>query len=286
MKLILITLALSSIIQYPLQAIAETKKPTINKQPNQTSPRSTSPKKPPRKKPASRKPVFVRPKTPNRLTTISGRREGMGSRNTCPAVKMPLTALTPFQEQQQVSTKTNKSSIGIVGGLTTLEKPTFWFYVPYTTQNLTNSSAEFSLQDDEQTDIHRTQIVIPANPSIIGVSLPNTVKSLEVGKTYRWYLKIRCNAQTASLPVYVEGYIQRKNLDSRVTEQLKTAVDPQQKATIYAKEGIWFDALNTLAQLRQTSQNASVEQDWQSLLQSVNLDGIATAPLVNSTNQQ
>ncbi len=281
MKLILIILTLSSIIQYSSQAIAQTKKPTPNKQPVQSSPTSTSPKKPPRKKPT--RPVFVPPKAPSGLTPVSGRRAGMGSRNNCPAVPIALTALVPLAEEQTVS-KTGKSSMGVVEGLTTSERPMFWFYVPYTSS--TNLSAEFSLQDSTGMDVYRKAIALPPKPGVIGVSLPNTVKPLQVGKRLRWYFKVRCQQQTASLPVYVEGDIQRINLDYSVTQQLKTAANPRQKATIYAKEGIWFDALNMLAQIRHSSQDASVEQDWQTLLQSVNLDGIATAPLVNSTNQQ
>ncbi len=271
-KLILmISIILSSTIQYAPQVIAQTKKPTTTKQPVKT------PKKPPSP------PVFVPPKPPSGLTPTSGRRRGMGSRNNCPAVATPLTALAPF-EGQHASKHTNKSGIGAIGGLTTLERPSFWFYIPYTTQNLTNSSAEFSLQDSNGVDIHRIKTALPTNPGIISISLPNTV-SLETGKNYRWYFKVRCSRQTTSLPVYVEGYIYRINLDPGVTEQLNAASDRQQKSTIYAQFGIWFDALNMLAQTRQSSQDASVMEDWQSLLRSVNLDNISTAPLVDSTNQ-
>ncbi len=285
MKLIwIISLILSSITQYPTQVTAQTQKVRINKQPVQPTKTGTSPKKPTRRKKPSSRPVFVPPKAPSGLTPISGRRRGMGSRNNCPAVKMPLTALAPFQGQQ-VSKKTNKSNIGIVGGLTSLERPSFWFYVPYTTQNLTKSTAEFSLQDSKGIDIHRIKTALPLKPSIIGISLPNTV-SLKTGQNYRWYFKVRCNDRTTDLAVYVEGYIQRINLNSRVTEQLNAARDPRQKSRIYGQKGIWFDALNILAQARQSSQDASVKEDWQSLLQSVNLDRISTAPLVNSTNQE
>lgn len=273
MKLILIILTLSGIIQYSPQAIAQTKKPTTDKQPVQSSP----PKKPPRKKPT--RPVFVPPKAPSGLTPVSGRRAGMGSRNNCPAVPTALTALVPLAEELPVN-KTGKSSIGVVGGLTTSERPTFWFYVPYISS--ANLSAEFSLQDSTGMDVHREKaIALPQKPGVISVPLPNTVKPLEVGQNYRWYFKVRCQQQTASLPVYVEGDIQRINLDSNVTEQLKAATDEQQKIAIYARSGIWFDALNMLAKLRQTSGDASVVEDWQSLLQSIKLDNIATAPLVN-----
>lgn len=283
MKLtLMIFLTLSSIIQYSPQVIAQTKKPAVTKkQPAQPS-QTPAPRKPtPRKKPS--KPVFVSPKTPNGLSRVSGRRTGMGSRNNCPAVSIPLTALAPLTRQQKVS---QKPDIGVVGGLTTSERPTFWFYVPYTQDNR-NLSAEFSLQDTKGEDIYRKKaIALPPKPGVISVSLPNTVKSLQVNQSYRWYFKIRCNQQTASLPVYVEGEIQRINLDSGVTEELSAFSDPQQKIAIYAKEGIWFDALNMLAQLRQSSQDASVKEDWQSLLQSANLDNISTAPLVNSSKRK
>ena len=184
-----------------------------------------------------------------------------------------------MQQEEKVGKLTDKSVIGIVQGLTTSERPTFWFYVPYT-QDLANSSAKFILQDSTGTNIYEDAIALPSKPSIIGISLPSTA-SLEVDKTYHWYLKVRCNQETASIPVYVEGDIKRINLDEHVMQQLEAAIQPRQKIIIYAEKGIWFDALNMLAQIRISNSNdASIEKDWQSLLQSINLDNIATMPLI------
>ncbi|MEH2002312.1 MAG: DUF928 domain-containing protein [Nostoc sp.] len=281
MKWILTTaLVLGSTTQYPAQVIAQTKQPATTKQPVQPVSTPASPQQP------TSGPVFILPKAPARLSPVSGRRAGMGSRDNCPAVPNPLTALVPFQEEQNVAGQANKSIIGIVAGLTTSERPTFWFYIPYT-KDLSNSSAEFSLQDSVENDIYRNAIALPSKPSVIGISLPNTVTSLEVDKTYRWYLKVRCNQQSASIPVYVEGDIKRINLDSRVMQQLEAATDPRQQIIIYAEKGIWFDALNMLAQIRIShSNNASFEEDWQSLLHSINLDNLAKAPIVNLPNRQ
>ena len=133
MKWILtIALILSSTTQAQLQVTAQTKQPQ----------QSTS------------RPVFVWPKTPARLSPVSGRRAGMGSRDNCPAVANALTALIPLQEEQRVSKQTDKSISGIVEGLTTSERPTFWFYIPYT-KDLT-ASAEFILQDSAGSDIYQT----------------------------------------------------------------------------------------------------------------------------------
>ncbi|MBP5977471.1 DUF928 domain-containing protein [Brasilonema sp. CT11] len=268
-----IALILSSLTYYPAKVTAQTQQPTTTKQPVQPTKGGTSPQQ------GTSRPVFVFPKTPARLSPVSGRRAGMGSRDNCPAVPTALTALVPLRKEQKVSKLTDKSISGIVAGLTASERPTLWFYVPYT-QDLT-ASAEFILQDSAGNDIYRNAIALPPKPGVIGVSLPSNT-SLQVGKTYRWYLKVRCNQQqTASVPIYVEGDIQRVNLDSRVMQQLEAAVDPRQKIAIYAANGIWFDSLTMLAQERQKNPNdASVTEDWQSLLRSVNLDNVATAPLV------
>ena len=269
MKWILtIALILSSTTQAPLQVKAQTKQPVQPTRGSASPQQSTS------------RPVFVWPKTPARLSPVSGRRAGMGSRDNCPAVANALTALIPLREEQRASKQT-KSISGIVEGLTTSERPTFWFYIPYT-KDLT-ASAEFVLQDSAGNDIDQKAIALPAKPGVIDVSLPSTVASLQLGKTYRWYLKVRCNQQqTASVPIYVEGDIRRVNLDSSVMQQLQAAVDPRQKVKIYAANGIWVDALSMLAQLRQKNPtDASLAADWQSLLHSVNLDNFATAPLVN-----
>lgn len=269
-----IALILSSVTYYPTKVTGQTKQPATTKQPVQPSKGRTLPQQP------TSRPVFILPKAPASLSPVSGRRAGMGSRDNCPAVPTPLTALVPFQEEQKVSKQTDKPISGIVGGLTTYVRPTFWFYVPYT-QDLT-ASAEFILQDSAENDIYRNAIALPPKPGVIGVSLPSNA-SLQVGKTYRWYLKVVCNQQqTASVPIYVEGDIQRVNLDYRVIQQSQAAVNPRQKVAIYAANGIWFDSLTMLAQLRQKNPNdISVVSDWQSLLKSVNLDNIATAPLVN-----
>ncbi|MDZ8189835.1 MAG: DUF928 domain-containing protein [Nostoc sp. ChiSLP02] len=274
MKWILTTaLILSSTTQYSAQVTDRAQQPVTNKQPAQPVKTPASPQRP------TSRPVFILPKAPASLSPVSGRRAGMGSRDNCPAVSTPLTALVPFQEEQKVGKQINKSIIGTVEGLTTLERPTFWFYIPYT-KDLSNSSAEFSLQDSAENDVYRNAIALPSKPSIVGISLPSTA-SLEVDRTYRWYLKVRCNKETASIPVYVEGGIKRINLDDGVIQQLEAANEPRQKIIIYAEKGIWFDALNMLVQLRVSNYNdASIEKDWQSLLQSVNLDNLAMMPLI------
>ncbi len=250
-----IALILSSTTQYPIQVTAQTSKPVTTKQLNSSSRQRT-------------KPVFVLPKTPAGLSTVSGRRTGMGSRDNCPDVATELTALVPLQKQQK-----DQSSSEVVGGVTTSERPTFWFYVPYT-NDAPNLNAQFILKDSADNETYRKAIAFPSKPNVISVPLPSNV-SLEIGKTYRWYLKVRCSQQTARVPIYVDGDIKRVNLDFNVAQQLKAATNSQQKATIYAANGIWFDSITELTQLHLANPNdASIAADWQSLLESVGLSNI------------
>jgi Domain of Unknown Function (DUF928) len=255
MKWIFLTaLILSSTIQYPMQAIAQTQKPT--------------PTKP---KPTSR-PVFIPPKLPPNVGTVSGRRTGMGSRDNCSATSTELTALVP-SHSAPATKQTSTSQKEVVGGLTTSSQPTFWFYVPYTSSVASpNSNAQFTLQDNEGNEIYKSQVALPLSPSVINVTLPSNV-ALQVDKPYQWFFKIRCTQQqAASIPIYVEGSIQRVNLSPNVISQLEAAT-PQQKAAIYAANGIWYDSINILAQLR-----SSNEAEWQSLLQSIGLNHISNIP--------
>lgn len=199
-----------------------------------------------------------------------GRRYGGARRGTCPVGNPALTALVPLTEQP--------TSIMNVWGLTTVERPTFWFYTPYAKGS--SYPADFVLLDEESNPIYRQDIVLPSEPGVISVSLPTTAPSLSVGKQYRWFFNVYCENQKQQAPIYVEGVIQRVNLKPAIAHQLQQA-QPRQQVAIYASNGIWYEALTTLAQLRQNSpQDATLQQEWQDLLIFVGLNDIAAKPLL------
>lgn len=269
-------LILGGVIQYPLLVKAQTQVPKSSQQPASSNKPTSSPRN-------QSRPIFRWTKPPAGLSTISGRSIGMGSRNLCPDVQIPLMALVPFKERDSTKNSSNKS-VSVtsmdVWGLTTDERPSFLFYVPYT-KDIANASAEFVLQDSQENEVYKNAVSLPAKPGVIGVNLASTIAPLEVGKTYRWFFKVNCSGQeSASIPIYVEGDVQRINLTSSLANQIATA-QPQDKIAIYAENGIWFDALNLLAQLRKANpNNAYLASDWQSLLESIRLGNLAKAPLV------
>ncbi len=199
-----------------------------------------------------------------------GRVRGGAKRGLCPAITSKLTALVPFSQE--------KGSVTNVWGLTTVAHPTFWFYLPITKNS--TLSTQFVLQDSQSNPVYQQDITLPNQPGVIGVTLPPTASPLALNKRYRWFFTIDCDRQKQSPPIYLEGVIQRVELKPTITQQLQTA-EPLQQFTIYAQNGIWHDALTTLAQLRQKNpQNAELEAKWQDLLTSIHLDDVAKQPIV------
>lgn len=222
------------------------------------------------------------PRTANQTSPSGGTRgtppttQGGGSRGDCISKTTPMTLL--------VGDKNLESTIS--------DRPTFWVYVPYTPAEAT--SGEFSLQQGE-TDIYRTTFTLPATPGIVSVTLPPSVKNLEVGKKYRWYFNINCPQREGSTekptPAFVTGRVEKVALNSEVENELKAAKTSLEKTAILARNGIWYDTVNELAQLRlQESGNRDALDAWNALLKSdsIGLGGIAQEQIVGNikTNSQ
>jgi Domain of Unknown Function (DUF928) len=202
---------------------------------------------------------------------------GEGASRGCIAGSQPLMALVP---EQTLSTTSDATPITQVWGLTSVEHPRFWFSVPYESAKV--SAIEFVLQNHQDQTVYRTPISIPSTPGIISVQLPSTVGGLETNQQYHWFLKVRsmCEPDQGLTLDYVEGWVQRTQLDQGLSDRL-TQASPQQQAALYAEHGIWYDALTTLAELRLAQpENRAIAQDWTELLKAVGLENLATQPLL------
>ncbi|MBD2459789.1 DUF928 domain-containing protein [Oscillatoria sp. FACHB-1407] len=211
--------------------------------------------------------VFVAPQPPLDQGAPSGRRQGGASRGPCRNYET-LTALTPV------------TSDGKVWGLTTLDRPTFWFHIPNTLTD--DVPVEFVLQDSEDNYVYRTRAsALETQSGIISVSLDASERTLEVGKTYHWTFSIYCDAAHPSASVFVRGSVQRIAPSSELEQQLSTAT-PLQQASVYAANGIWYEALTLLATLKQHNPGDSrTSTAWTELLEQADLGAIAPAPIVS-----
>ncbi len=162
---------------------------------------------------------------------------------------------------------------------TTTDYPTLFFYVPKTSA----PELQFSLLDEINDKIYQTTVTTPKNPGIVSLNL-SAIKGLpplEVGKDYQWYFSVVCDPENRAGDAVVGGEVRRVELEPVLTGELKKAT-PRDHVSLYAVNGIWYDALAALYQARQSSPNNSVLADeWADLLDSVGLNEIAKEPLLD-----
>ncbi|MDX2239561.1 MAG: DUF928 domain-containing protein [Leptolyngbyaceae cyanobacterium bins.302] len=168
-------------------------------------------------------------------------------------------------------------------GLSYSGNPTFYWYVPPSSAK----TAKFILLSNDDADVHyETTLNLPKTSGIVSFALPSTVPPLEVGKQYHWYLVVSCNENDQIANPSLEGWVERVEPTPDLSSQLQKA-DFKSRARIYAENGIWYEAVTTLATLRQTNpKDAATIAGWNELLKSVNLDAIAAEPLYQATLSQ
>lgn len=185
---------------------------------------------------------------------------GVRGRPPCVRGNIPLTALAPSNNL----------------GTTVSGNPTLFWYVPQTEAK----SAKFVMLDNQENEIYTTILPLKGTPGVVKLSLPANV-SLQPGKDYTSELTLNCDSENPSPQEFVQGLVKRTELNAEQKTQLAAATEPLQKAKVYAQAKIWQETLTILAQLRSTRPNdPKIRDAWQELLMSVELEEIATEPLL------
>lgn len=228
---------------------------------------------------------FTLPPPPQDPGAPVGRREGGSSRGKkifalCQSVAevasqkcatARLTALVP-----EISDKKQ------VWGLTTAEHPEFLFYLSKFRDprkpDTANLPIEFVLQDENDQYIYKTRFVLPlTDGGIIRLPLPTTSPPLEIGKRYTWTLFTHFHPSETN---FVQGTISRTRLTPQRQKKLQTA-SPLQRLDILLQEGLWFDAVSTLLELKQADpRDLKLASKWTRLLHDINLKELATEPML------
>lgn len=161
--------------------------------------------------------------------------------------------------------------------LTTSAHPSLFVYISSTTVK----HIAVDLQSDQGEILYEARLELPEgidrDGKIIEIAIPETVEPLEVDGVYSWSVSLLCNSDDAN-PL-VEGWIQRI-ADPQLATQIDRA-DARSYPTLYAAAGVWHDTIASLATLRkQNPEDTALVEDWQSLLDSVDLEDVADAPIV------
>jgi hypothetical protein len=159
-------------------------------------------------------------------------------------------------------------------GLTISSNPKFFAYIPRTNA----IAVEFTLENPQGKGIAHKRLELTTTPSIVNVQFEKT--PLEVGKDYKWLISVVCETGDPE-DLFAEGIIRRIKPDQPLLKKLETATAIE-KVYIYAKSGIWHDAIADLANLRLSQPNsADLKTSWLTLLKSSSLEPLANTPLKN-----
>jgi Domain of Unknown Function (DUF928) len=215
---------------------------------------------------------FQAPPPPSGTQERPAKRKDAGSSGSCErqdtvAAAEFLTALVPKQNYQ---------------ALTVASHPTFWFYIPFPSNNF--HSLKFRLETEEGYQV----VLKPKNekPGIVSFTLPTTEKPLKIGTEYKWVLFLYCQdpEQKSSRPVtfFVGSSIRRITQIDKLESELKAANTEREKSAVYARNGIWHEALTIIGNSRRTDYtNPELARDWANLLAEVQLEYLATKPFAD-----
>jgi tetratricopeptide (TPR) repeat protein len=203
----------------------------------------------------------------NRIAFVPGKpgrvRSG-GTRGSCFKKEESIIPLTATDKEPQ---------------RTTAEHPTFFFYIPQTSETL--QALKFVLRDDDSIDpLYKATFKPIGQNGIVSVSVPTDKSSLQIGKQYTWVFSMSCDPLNPDKDSYIEGTIVRSQ-DENLSFELKQPNTDLERAVLFATAGFWEDALRTLANLRrQTPNDPEVQKYWEDLLNSVDIKEVVNKPLL------
>jgi Domain of Unknown Function (DUF928) len=162
-------------------------------------------------------------------------------------------------------------------GLTLAEHPTIFIYVPDTSAKV----VFFSVQDANNNNIYQNYFDLPQESGIFQLKLPASSPGLKADQKYRWSVAMICTPNLEPDSPFVSGWIHRVSFANNLNNSLSLPVSLDSVIKL-AASGLWYDTLSVLAELRKNQPNNQVfATSWQDLLNSVNLNAIANAPVIN-----
>lgn len=158
-------------------------------------------------------------------------------------------------------------------GLTTAKHPTFWVYLPQTAAR----QAILSIKTEGSSPHWQQSIDLTGTTGTIGIKLSKDALPLEIGKNYQWALILICGDRPYPNDPVVAAEIERID-KSQIKPKMPTNTTGLEKAAWYARQGIWYDALNVLVTEKSSLDNW--HDLWVRYLQSGGLKEVAREPVV------
>lgn len=155
-------------------------------------------------------------------------------------------------------------------GLTTLEQPVLYWYI---SKPMLAHLAVTVINEQDVAPLVDKDFGVPTGAGIQQVKLSDLGGKLKTGVEYRWYVSLILDENARSNDVIASGTILR----TPISDDLKSKLAHASKGdipSVYAENGIWYDALSTLSELiAKEPENLALRGQYQSLLGAVGLAG-------------
>lgn len=168
---------------------------------------------------------------------------------------------------------------------TVSEYPTFFWYVPEKSsldENSSNGSAtlRFVLIDENQTIVYQKKLLAPSAGIMSHQLSPESAAPLAENQQYHWLVTMVCDPEDASADPLIDGWVERIPVSEELQAELDNATETD-RPSIYARSGIWHEALTSLAELRQKNpEDETILSRWSEFLRSVSLGDFIEEPLI------
>lgn len=205
--------------------------------------------------------ISKNPPPPPRTPPPNRRKPGGGLdpvASSCNSTSKPLIALIPIENPV----------------LTASEHPTFLFYVPYTSGEVSRGEFSLLVWPDEKTRLYKTSFALPQTPGIVSITLPPLPEyALKEGQHYRWYFKLYCKGNASHQP----------DMDLNGGVLRVTATPGQGRSNDPTALVISYDAIANLAEsIHASPQNTTLRNNWVNLLKAIGLEDLAREPMAGS----
>jgi hypothetical protein len=159
-------------------------------------------------------------------------------------------------------------------GLTLADHPTFWVYVPTTTAR----QMVLSVKGPDSQPHSQRFLPTPGEAGIVGIPLDKNTSPLAMDQSYQWAVVLICGDRPSPNDPFVTGWV-RRVAPSPAPNKSQTSLE---RAASYGDQGIWYDALTTLAEVRRSQlADPTLKKIWVNFLTepSVGLGAIVGEPL-------
>ncbi len=208
---------------------------------------------------------------------------GVQNQLPTPTLKTPVYTAPKTEEPQGAFTRTTRfgkegdfTTLSLLApnhlGLTVNEQPSLYWYLSQPIHN----RIVFTLAHNEAIKpLLKTHLSIRKKTGIQSIKLADYGIRLMPGKQYQWYLKIIETDEKGTTDNITRGLIKCIKPDQTLLAQLDQAKETETPA-IYAKAGIWYDAIETTLNLIATPSNSEEYRKlYSSLLTQVGLLEVA-----------